>query len=333
MLRIRLQRKGRKKRPIWHIVVAEKSYARDGRIVEQVGRYDNVTEKKEVILNEDRIMYWLDSGAQPTDTVSKILRREGILYKRHLINWGKSEEEVEKALAEWREYRDSKKEDATSRKEDYKAILDAEEKEYKKQLQEKAKKAAAEVEAEKAVAEAEETKKDDAPQSDADKIEAALEKAKEKPEKPAEESVEETAKAEEAAVEETQDESAETPVAEAEVKEEAKEEVQPEEAEAKEAAEAVEENVAEATEEPAVEEAKEETEEAEEETKDKDEEPAEEKEEEKAEETSGQVSTDMTAKEAIDHINDTDLADLKGFVPDDEDRVTVQRAWESKQEG
>ncbi len=41
----------------------------------------------------------------------------------------------------------------------------------------------------------------------------------------------------------------------------------------------------------------------------------------------------MTAKEAIDHINNTDLEDLKGFVPDDEDRVTVQRAWDSKQEG
>ena len=58
----------------------------------------------------------------------------------------------------------------------------------------------------------------------------------------------------------------------------------------------------------------------------KQEEPAEEKEE-------GKVSTDMTAKEAISHIRNTDLEDLKGFVPEDEDRVTVLDAWNSKQEG
>ena len=323
MLRIRLQRKGRKKRPIWHIVVAERHEARDGRIVEQVGRYDNVTEKKEVVLNEDRILYWLDSGAQPTDTVRKILRREGILYKRHLINWGKSEEEVEAALAEWKEYRDSKKEDSTSRKEDYKEVLAAEEREYKEQLQKKAKQAAAEVEAEKAAAEQEE---DEAPKNEAEEIEAALE---------------------EAALEEAEstDESSEEETTETAAEEESSDDAE----QAKEAAEAVEENVAEATEEPETEEvveeetqeeesadepeednAEEETEEAEEETTD--EEPAEEEKKE-AVETSGEVSTDMTAKDAIDHINDTDLADLEGFVPEDEDRVTVQRAWESKQEG
>ena len=82
MIRIRLQKKGRKKRPIFHIVVADSKVARDGRIIEQVGRYDNVTEKKEVVLNEDRILYWLDTGAQPSDTVRKILRNEGVLYKR-----------------------------------------------------------------------------------------------------------------------------------------------------------------------------------------------------------------------------------------------------------
>ncbi len=300
MLRIRLQRKGRKKRPIWHIVVAERHEARDGRIVERVGRYDNVTEKKEVVLNEDRILYWLDTGAQPTDTVRKILRREGILYKRHLMNWGKSEEEIEKALAEWKEYRDSKKEDATSRKADYKEVLAAEEREYKEQLQKKAKQAAAEVEAEKAAADEEE---DEAPKNEAEEIEAALEEAE------SDDSAEETT---EAAEEETAEAEEET-----EAKEEASEEEAPEEDEAEK--------------EESTEAAEEETEEAEEEIKE--EEPAEEKKEEAKESSSDKVSTDMNAKEAIDHINNTDLDDLKGFVPEDEDRVTVQRAWESKQEG
>lgn len=301
MLRIRLQRKGRKKRPIWHIVVAEQHEARDGRIVERVGYYDNVTEKKEVTINEDRVFYWLDTGAQPTDTVRKILRQEGLLYKRHLMNWGKSEDEIEKALAEWKEYKDSKKGDATSRKADYKEVLAAEEREYKEQLQKKAKQAAAEVEAEKAAEEAE-AKSDDAPKSDADKIEDALEKAKETSEEPKEE-----ATAKEESTEETPA-ADEAPAEEAEAKEEKAEEITPDEKEEEPEAE-----VKEAADEATAEEEKEA--------------------EAKKDEEAGQVSTDMTAKEAIDHINDTDLADLKGFVPEAEDRVTVQRAWESKQEG
>ncbi|MEQ8578775.1 MAG: 30S ribosomal protein S16 [Balneola sp.] len=215
MIRIRLQKKGRKKRPIFHIVVADSKVARDGRIIEQVGRYDNVTEKKEVVLNEDRILYWLDTGAQPSDTVRKILRNEGVLYKRHLMMWGKSEEEIETALAEWKSYRDSKGDDSDSRKDKHKDVLAAEEKEFKDQVQKKAAKAAVELETES--------------------------------------SDEETATEEtEAATEETTDEA---PAEEEVVEETAPEAEEEPEVEAKEAAEEVEENVAEATEEPATEEA------------------------------------------------------------------------------
>jgi len=292
LIRIRLQKKGRKKRPIFHIVVADSKVARDGRIIEQVGRYDNVTEKKEVVLNEDRILYWLDTGAQPSDTVRKILRNEGVLYKRHLMMWGKSEEEIETALAEWKSYRDSKGDDSDSRKDKHKDVLAAEEKEFKDQVQKKAAKAAVELETESSDEETEATA--------------------------------ETEATEEVATEETTDEAP----AEEEVVEETAPEVEEEpEVEAKEAAEEVEENIAEATEEPATEEATvEETEEA----------PAEEEKEEvaeepKAEASSTQTSDDMTAKEAIDHIRDTDLDALKGFISDDESRKTVIAAWESKQ--
>ncbi|MEP2448057.1 MAG: 30S ribosomal protein S16, partial [Balneola sp.] len=289
---IRLQKKGRKKRPIFHIVVADSKVARDGRIIEQVGRYDNVTEKKEVVLNEDRILYWLDTGAQPSDTVRKILRNEGVLYKRHLMMWGKSEEEIETALAEWKSYRDSKGDDSDSRKDKHKDVLAAEEKEFKDQVQKKAAKAAVELETESSDEETEATAETEATE------EVATEKTTD--EAPAEEEV----------VEETAPEADEEP-----------------EVEAKEAAEEVEENVAEATEEPATEEATvEETEDA----------PAEEEKEEvaeepKAEASSTQTSDDMTAKEAIDHIRDTDLDALKGFISDDESRKTVIAAWESKQ--
>ena len=133
MIKIRLQRKGRIRRPIYHIVVADSRSPRDGRIIEQVGRYDGVTEKKETVLNDDRIMYWLNTGAQPTDSVRKILRQEGLLYKRHLMMWGKSEAEIESALAEWKAHKDSKKTEEITHRDQVKAALAAEEKVYKSQ--------------------------------------------------------------------------------------------------------------------------------------------------------------------------------------------------------
>lgn len=345
MLKIRLQRKGRKKRPIWHLVVADSRSPRDGRIIEQVGRYDNVTEKKEVLLNEDRIFYWLDSGAQPSDTVRKILRREGLLYKRHLMGWGKSEEEIEAALSEWKSYRDSKDSSEVSRKEQYQSILDAEEKEYKKQIQQKSEQAAAELEAEKAQEVADEESKESTEEATAEQgdTSATVEKeatAEDTAAKAVETETEDervqSKDASEAKAEKPASEDVDEPVAaETETTPEGAQLTEEPDADAKEAAENVEEEVTDVSEPPATEDVKEEvaeetkaeepaTEEAEEEK------PA--KEEAKAD-SSEKVSTDLTAKEAIDHINDTDLTDLKGFVPDDEDRVTVQRAWESKQEG
>ncbi len=284
MIKIRLQRKGRIRRPIYHIVVADSRSPRDGRIIEQVGRYDGVTEKKETILNEDRIMYWLETGAQPTDSVRKILRHEGLLYKRHLVMWGKSEEEIEAALTEWKAYRDSKADKEVTRKEQVQASLAAEEKAVKEQVVEKANKAAAELEAEQALEEAETTE-------EATETEAV------------EDAAEEEVATEEAPAE---------PVAEETTEEVVEEEVAEEPKEVVEEAAAEEEKAEEPEEAPAAEEV------------------AEEKEETKAEAPS-QTSSDMTAKEAIDHINDTELANLAGFVTDAEDRKTVIAAWEAKQ--
>lgn len=339
MLRIRLQRKGRKKRPIWHIVVADSRAPRDGRIIEQLGRYDNVTEKKEVILNEDRVFYWLDNGAQPSDSVRKILRNEGLLYKRHLIGWGKSEEEVETALSEWKSYRDSKDSSETSRKAQYQSILDAEEKEYKKQVQEKSKQAAAEVEAEKAQEEAAaeteastETEEATAEQGDTSATVDKEATAENKAAKAAESQTEdETVQAKGEPAEKAAAESDATPVATEDTTEIAEEKTEETGATAEEAAEEVREEVSAVSEAPDTASVKEEDD-----AEAKSEEPAdkeESKEETKSEsESSDNVSTNMTAKEAIDHINNNSIADLEGFVTGDEDRVTVQRAWESKQE-
>ena len=202
MIKIRLQRKGRIRRPIYHIVVADSRSPRDGRIIEQVGRYDGVTEKKETTINEERISYWLDNGAKPTDAVEKILRHEGFLYKRHLQMWGKSEEEITAALDEWKAAREAKAKTEVTRKEQVRATLIAEEKEVKKQIEQKASAAAAEMaqEAEKAA----ETTENEASEESAPEVEA---------EAKAEVATEETVVAEETA----------SPDAEAEVEEKTEE--------------------------------------------------------------------------------------------------------------
>jgi small subunit ribosomal protein S16 len=207
LIKIRLQRKGRIRRPIYHIVVADSRSPRDGRIIEQVGRYDGVTEKKETTINEERISYWLDNGAKPTDAVEKILRHEGFLYKRHLQMWGKSEEEITAALEEWKAAREAKAKTEVTRKEQVRATLIAEEKEVKKQIEQKASAAAAEMaqEAEKAAeTEAAETTENEATEESAPEVEA---------EAKAEVATEETVVAEETA----------SPDAEAEVEEKTEE--------------------------------------------------------------------------------------------------------------
>ncbi|MBU94221.1 MAG: 30S ribosomal protein S16 [Balneola sp.] len=190
MIKIRLQRKGRIRRPIYHIVVADSRSPRDGRIIEQVGRYDGVTEKKETIINEERISYWLDQGAKPTDAVQKILRHQGFLYKRHLQMWGKSEEEINAAIEEWKANRESKEQAEVSRKDQVRASLIAEEKEVKKQIKQKVSAVAAEIEkeAEETAAEAAAEQVEPAAEETADpKTETETEAAAEQVEPAAEE--------------------------------------------------------------------------------------------------------------------------------------------------
>jgi small subunit ribosomal protein S16 len=79
MVRIRLRRVGRKHRPIYRVVVADSRSPRDGAFIETIGHYDPLTEPATVVVNEERALKWLRDGAQPTDTVSSLLRRLGIL--------------------------------------------------------------------------------------------------------------------------------------------------------------------------------------------------------------------------------------------------------------
>ena len=77
-VRLRLTRVGGKKDPVWRVVVADQRSPRDGRVIETVGQYNAQTEPSTIILKEDRIREWLDKGAQPTETVRKLLKTQGI---------------------------------------------------------------------------------------------------------------------------------------------------------------------------------------------------------------------------------------------------------------
>ena len=77
-VRIRLTRVGSRKNPNWRIVVADRRSPRDGRFIETLGRYNPQTEPSTIVLNEERIQYWLSKGATPSEPVQKLLKTQGI---------------------------------------------------------------------------------------------------------------------------------------------------------------------------------------------------------------------------------------------------------------
>jgi small subunit ribosomal protein S16 len=77
-VRIRLTRIGARKDPVWRVVVADQRSPRDGRVIETVGHYNAQTEPSTIVLNEERIRAWMERGAQPTDTVRKLMKTQNI---------------------------------------------------------------------------------------------------------------------------------------------------------------------------------------------------------------------------------------------------------------
>ena len=78
-VKIRLRRMGAKKAPFYRVVVADSRYPRDGRFIEEIGTYNTMTEPATVKIDADKAKKWIANGAQPTDTVKSILKKEGIL--------------------------------------------------------------------------------------------------------------------------------------------------------------------------------------------------------------------------------------------------------------
>ena len=82
-VRIRLKRMGAKKAPFYRVVVSDARSPRDGRFIEEIGTYNPVTQPAQINIKEDRALHWLQTGAQPSDTVRNLFSKLGIMQKNH----------------------------------------------------------------------------------------------------------------------------------------------------------------------------------------------------------------------------------------------------------
>ncbi len=99
---------GRKKAPIYKIVASDSRARRDGRFIESIGQYDPNLNPAKVEILEDRALYWLKSGAQPTVTVRNLLSNKGLMLKHHLDKKGADETKIAAEHSKWESLQESK---------------------------------------------------------------------------------------------------------------------------------------------------------------------------------------------------------------------------------
>lgn len=219
-VKIRLSRRGRKKLPFYHIVVADSRAPRDGRIIERIGSYNPVTDPATIELDFDSALDWLQKGAQPTETARAILSYKGVLMKKHLLEGVKkgalTEEQAEEKFQAWLKEKEAKVQSKKERlaegaKDETAKRLEAESKVREARAQEIAERLAKE-----AKAEAAEKAEADAEAAEEPATEVADEPAAEVADEPVAEVAEEPAAevAEEPAAEEKAEEKADEPAAE-----------------------------------------------------------------------------------------------------------------------
>lgn len=159
--KIRLQRHGRKGYAYYHIVIADSRAPRDGKFIERIGSYNPNTNPATVDLKFDRALYWVETGAQPTDTVNTILSNEGVLLKKHLLGGVRKgafdEATAEKKFEAWKAEKAKNKEGvkvnaANAKAAEAKKRLEAEKEAHKAKTAELAKKKAEALEAQVAAA-------------------------------------------------------------------------------------------------------------------------------------------------------------------------------------
>jgi len=169
--KIRLQRHGKKGRPFYHIVIADGRAPRDGRFTERIGTYNPVANPAEINLDFDRALYWLQVGAQPTDTVRALLSHQGVIYKNHLLKGVKkgamTAEEAELKFQNWMEEKQQKiqnalKEAENKKRSELKKSLEDEIKIKEDRAAELAKRRADEIEAQVKAAQAKKAAKEQA---------------------------------------------------------------------------------------------------------------------------------------------------------------------------
>lgn len=106
-VKIRLQRRGRKKYPFYHIIIADSRSPRDGKFIKNIGTYDPTTIPATIKINKDQALDWLQKGAQPSPTVHKILSFKGVLYHKHLLRGVKmnviSQDVADQKWVQWEE--------------------------------------------------------------------------------------------------------------------------------------------------------------------------------------------------------------------------------------
>lgn len=111
-VRIRLQRKGRRNRAFYWVVVADSRAPRDGKFIEKIGYYDPIPDPEIIEIDVDRALHWLNNGAQPTEAARVLLKKAGVFYKKFLtrgISLGKlSEEEAKRKFEEFLKRRQEK---------------------------------------------------------------------------------------------------------------------------------------------------------------------------------------------------------------------------------
>lgn len=135
--RIRLQRKGKKGQPFYHLVVADGRAPRDGKFIERLGTYNPMTHPATIQIDFDRALYWVQVGAQPSDTARSLLSREGVMLKHHMIKGiakgAMTEEQVEERFNAWKQEKTEKilqlsKEKDLTKKEQLKKRVESERK-------------------------------------------------------------------------------------------------------------------------------------------------------------------------------------------------------------
>ncbi|NTV45924.1 MAG: 30S ribosomal protein S16 [Chlorobiales bacterium] len=101
MVKIRLRKIGRRKLPIYQIVATDSKMPRDGKFLEVLGRYEPSKKPHQILLNKERVSYWLRVGAQPTDTARNLIKSTGLLFETYMRRKGKSEEVIATEMEKW----------------------------------------------------------------------------------------------------------------------------------------------------------------------------------------------------------------------------------------